>query len=64
MKAESKFQMIQRAYDCLSDANSRYLYDKYGPEATVASWQLSKKFKSAKEVFDSKKFYLKRAYFG
>jgi DnaJ family protein C protein 11 len=52
MKAESKFQMIQKAYDVLTDSNSRYLYDKYGPEATAASWQLSKKFKTAKEVLN------------
>ena len=30
-KAKEKFQAVQRAYEVLSDANKREMYDRYGP---------------------------------
>ncbi|KAL0093828.1 hypothetical protein F4703DRAFT_1831829 [Phycomyces blakesleeanus] len=48
--AESRFQVIQRAYEVLTDAQKRAIYDTYGEAGLTAKWEVGPKFKSTDEM--------------
>ncbi|KAI9313222.1 hypothetical protein BX666DRAFT_1864679 [Dichotomocladium elegans] len=48
--AESRFQVIQKAYEVLSDPSKRAIYDTYGEEGLNAKWEVGPKFKTPDEM--------------
>ncbi|KAI8084642.1 uncharacterized protein BX664DRAFT_360483 [Halteromyces radiatus] len=48
--AEGRFQVIQQAYEVLSDPQRRVIYDTYGVEGLNATWELGPKFKTPEEL--------------
>ncbi|KAI8890072.1 DnaJ-domain-containing protein [Backusella circina FSU 941] len=48
--AESRFQVIQKAYEVLIDPSKRVIYDQYGEEGLTASWDLGPRYKSTEEL--------------
>ncbi|CAO3623679.1 unnamed protein product [Cunninghamella blakesleeana] len=48
--AESRFQVIQKAYEVLSDPQKRIIYDTYGEEGLNATWQVGPKYKTPEEL--------------
>ncbi|KAI8139496.1 hypothetical protein BJV82DRAFT_693841 [Fennellomyces sp. T-0311] len=48
--AESKFQVIQKAYEVISDPVKRAIYDTYGEEGLNAKWEVGPKFKTPQEM--------------
>ncbi|KAI8974740.1 hypothetical protein BDB01DRAFT_853779 [Pilobolus umbonatus] len=48
--AESRFQVIQSAYEVLSDPSKRVIYDTYGEEGLNASWDIGPRYKSPEEL--------------
>ncbi|PHZ09606.1 DnaJ-domain-containing protein [Rhizopus microsporus ATCC 52813] len=49
-KAESRFQVIQKAYEVLSDPKKRIIYDTYGEEGLNASWDVGPRYKTTEEL--------------
>ncbi|KAG0744655.1 hypothetical protein G6F57_009539 [Rhizopus arrhizus] len=49
-KAESRFQVIQTAYEVLSDPKARIIYDTYGEEGLNASWEVGPRYKTTEEL--------------
>nr|KAJ3422411.1 hypothetical protein HK105_008188 [Polyrhizophydium stewartii] len=50
LAAQKKFQLVQRAYDVLSDPNRRHIYDLYGETAVDQAWDLGPRLKSQEEI--------------
>ncbi|KAI8646159.1 hypothetical protein BD408DRAFT_337490 [Parasitella parasitica] len=50
--AESRFQVIQKAFEVLSDPQKRIIYDTYGEEGLNASWDIGPRYKSTEELRD------------
>ncbi|KAI7847477.1 hypothetical protein BDC45DRAFT_451794 [Circinella umbellata] len=48
--AETKFQVIQKAYEVISDPQKRAIYDTYGEEGLNAKWEVGPKFKTTQEM--------------
>ncbi|KAI9496675.1 hypothetical protein BDB00DRAFT_808296 [Zychaea mexicana] len=48
--AEAKFQVIQTAYEVISDPTKRAIYDTYGEEGLSAKWEIGPKFKTPEEM--------------
>ncbi|KAI9268335.1 hypothetical protein BDA99DRAFT_435537 [Phascolomyces articulosus] len=48
--AEAKFQVIQKAYEVISDPQKRAIYDTYGEEGLNAKWEVGPKFKTSQEM--------------
>lgn len=48
--AQSRFREIQRAYEILSDAEKRSVYDFFGEEGLHSSWKISVRGKSPDEL--------------
>ncbi|ORX51344.1 DnaJ-domain-containing protein [Hesseltinella vesiculosa] len=48
--AEARFQVIQRAYEVLSDSQRRVIYDIYGEEGLQAKWEVGPKYKTPEEL--------------
>ncbi|KAJ3213085.1 hypothetical protein HDU67_003401 [Dinochytrium kinnereticum] len=48
--AERQFQMIQRAYDVLSNPGRRHIYDSYGMEGLSTNWEIGPRLRTTEEV--------------
>ncbi|GAA5803597.1 hypothetical protein EDC94DRAFT_610938 [Helicostylum pulchrum] len=48
--AESRFQVIQNAYEVLCDPAKRVIYDTYGEEGLNASWDVGPRYKTPEEL--------------
>ncbi|KAI8339624.1 hypothetical protein BC941DRAFT_420998 [Chlamydoabsidia padenii] len=48
--AEARFQVIQEAYEVISDPQKRVIYDTYGEEGLKATWEVGPKFKTPEEL--------------
>ncbi|KAI8390212.1 hypothetical protein BD560DRAFT_380258 [Blakeslea trispora] len=48
--AESRFQVVQKAYEVLSSPQKRAIYDTYGEEGLNATWDLGPRYKSTEEL--------------
>ncbi|CAO3597571.1 unnamed protein product [Absidia cylindrospora] len=48
--AEARFQVIQQAYEVISDPQKRVIYDTYGEEGLKATWEVGPKFKTPEEL--------------
>ncbi|KAI8344753.1 hypothetical protein BC941DRAFT_409532 [Chlamydoabsidia padenii] len=48
--AEARFQVIQQAYEVISDPQKRVIYDTYGEEGLKATWEVGPKFKTPAEL--------------
>ncbi|KAJ8651470.1 hypothetical protein O0I10_012969 [Lichtheimia ornata] len=48
--AEARFQVIQTAYEVLSDPIKRAIYDTYGEEGLNAKWEVGPKYKTSEEI--------------
>ncbi|KAG0168455.1 hypothetical protein DFQ28_011747 [Apophysomyces sp. BC1034] len=48
--AEARFQVIQKAYEVLTDSTKRVIYDTYGEEGLNATWEVGPRFKSVDEL--------------
>ncbi|KAI9261706.1 hypothetical protein BY458DRAFT_251653 [Sporodiniella umbellata] len=59
-KAESRFQVIQTAYEVLMDPKKRIIYDTYGEEGLTASWDVGPRYKSTEELRDEYEKQAKR----
>ncbi|PKC72117.1 DnaJ-domain-containing protein [Rhizophagus irregularis] len=48
--AETKFQVIQKAYEVLTDPNKRIVYDMFGEEGLSTSWEVGPRLKTPQEL--------------
>ncbi|RIB26502.1 hypothetical protein C2G38_2012505 [Gigaspora rosea] len=48
--AETKFQVIQRAYEVLTDPTKRTIYDMFGEEGLNTSWEVGTRLKTPQEL--------------
>ncbi|RHZ76473.1 hypothetical protein Glove_197g58 [Diversispora epigaea] len=48
--AESKFQVIQKAYEVLTDSTKRTIYDMFGEEGLNTSWEIGTRYKTPQEL--------------
>ncbi|KAJ3042827.1 hypothetical protein HK097_001901 [Rhizophlyctis rosea] len=48
--AERKFEVIQKAYDVLSDPTKRHIYDTYGAEGLQTSWEVGQRLRTPEEI--------------
>ncbi|GBC07248.1 hypothetical protein RclHR1_07330006 [Rhizophagus clarus] len=48
--AETKFQVIQKAYEVLTDPNKRIIYDMFGEEGLSTSWEVGPRLKTPQEL--------------
>ncbi|KAJ3101781.1 hypothetical protein HDU97_001065 [Phlyctochytrium planicorne] len=48
--AERQFQMIQKAYDVLSNPGRRHMYDSYGMEGLSRNWEVGPRLRTPEEV--------------
>ncbi|KAI8073127.1 hypothetical protein BC940DRAFT_324770 [Gongronella butleri] len=48
--AEARFQVIQRAYEVLSNRQTRVIYDIYGEDGLQAKWEVGPKYKTPEEL--------------
>ncbi|KAI9206573.1 uncharacterized protein BJ171DRAFT_14942 [Polychytrium aggregatum] len=48
--AQRKFQVIQKAYDVLSDPAKRHIYDLYGAEGLQSTWEIGQRFSTPEEI--------------
>ncbi|KAJ3414219.1 hypothetical protein HDV05_006836 [Chytridiales sp. JEL 0842] len=48
--AQRQFQVIQKAYDVLSNSGRRHIYDKYGLGGLETSWEVGTRYTSPDEV--------------
>ncbi|RUS29025.1 hypothetical protein BC938DRAFT_481156 [Jimgerdemannia flammicorona] len=48
--AETKFQIINKAYEVLTDRGKRTIYDMYGEEGLQTSWEVGPRLKTPEEV--------------
>ncbi|CAG8838137.1 21571_t:CDS:2, partial [Racocetra persica] len=47
--AETNFQVIQRAYEVLTDPTKRTIYDMFGEEGLNTSWEVGTRLKTQQE---------------
>ncbi|KAJ3036554.1 hypothetical protein HDV00_002576 [Rhizophlyctis rosea] len=48
--AERKFEIIQKAYDVLSDPVKRHIYDNYGADGLQTSWEVGQRLRTPEEI--------------
>ncbi|KAI9473679.1 MAG: hypothetical protein EXX96DRAFT_578912 [Benjaminiella poitrasii] len=48
--AESRFQVIQKAYEVLCNPQKRIIYDTYGEEGLNATWDIGPRYKTTEEL--------------
>ncbi|KAI7865902.1 hypothetical protein BDF14DRAFT_1875404 [Spinellus fusiger] len=48
--AEARFQGIQEAYEVLTNAQKRIIYDTYGEQGLTATWEVGARFKTTDEM--------------
>jgi len=48
--AKTKFQVIQKAYEVLTDPNKRTIYDMFGEEGLSTSWEVGPRLKTPQEL--------------